>query len=354
MSEITIMHLLKSNQFSGAENVVCQIVKLFEKDENIRHVYCSRDGSVRKVIEANNIEFFGMEKFSIYSIKNVLKELKPDIIHAHDMHASFMASLCAGKIPVINHIHNNNYNSRKISLKSFLYWFAAKKAKYIFWVSNSSYEGYIFHKFFSEKSFVLNNIIDIDSLKNKVLKDQKKYLYDIVFLGRLTFQKNPQRLIDIFEKILIKNSNVQIAIVGSGELEEEIKNKIENKHLNHNVTMLGFQENPYKLLYNAKVMVISSRWEGTPMCALEAMSLGIPIVSTPTDGLCDVIEDGVTGFLSNDDDEIAEYCNRLILDNNLWQEMSKASVDRIHAIMNKKKYKEVVEKIYLGVIKRGQ
>ena len=41
------------------------------------------------------------------------------------------------------------------------------------------------------------------------------------------------------------------------------------------------------MLHDSKVMLMTSLWEGTPMCAVEAMALGVPIVTTPTDGLCD-------------------------------------------------------------------
>lgn len=44
------------------------------------------------------------------------------------------------------------------------------------------------------------------------------------------------------------------------------------------------------------MMIMTSLWEGTPMCALEALAMGIPIVSTPVDGLCDLIENGKNGF----------------------------------------------------------
>ncbi|MFR2721860.1 MAG: glycosyltransferase [Thomasclavelia ramosa] len=50
----------------------------------------------------------------------------------------------------------------------------------------------------------------------------------------------------------------------------------------------------------SKLMIMTSRTEGTPMSALESLTLGKPIVSTPTDGLNELITNNINGFLSND------------------------------------------------------
>lgn len=114
-------------------------------------------------------------------LKRAIREVKPDIIHAHDMRASFIASLVCGKIPVVSHIHNNAFDSRGISLKSIAYIYAGIKAKHIFWVSKSSFEGYQFHRLFKKKSSILYNIINIDTFLKRVELDKNNYYYDIIF-----------------------------------------------------------------------------------------------------------------------------------------------------------------------------
>ena len=157
--------MLQSNRFSGAENVVCQIISLLKQGE-IEFVYCSQDGQIRSALNERGIVFNPLKKMSILEFERVIREEKPDIIHAHDMRASFMAAITCGKIPLISHIHNNNFDSRRVSLKSVLYRYAAMKAKHIFWVSKSSFEGYKFHKGLENKSIVLYNVINIEELKN--------------------------------------------------------------------------------------------------------------------------------------------------------------------------------------------
>ena len=195
-----VLHLLQSNRFSGAENVVCQIIGMMKNEPNIEMVYCSRDGQISEALNERNIAFAPIKELSVKEVKRVIKEQKPDIIHAHDMGASFVAARACGKIPLISHIHNNNFNSRGLSAKSIAYYFAARKSKHIFWVSQSSFDGYAFHKSLKGKSSVLYNIIDVNALYEKTELDGNSYNYDVIYVGRLTYPKDPQRLMRVLKR----------------------------------------------------------------------------------------------------------------------------------------------------------
>lgn len=341
-----IVHLLQSSQFSGAENVVCQIIGLMKNEPDMEMFYCSRDGQIREALEERNISFIPIKDITVDEIKRVIKSYRPDIIHAHDMRASYIAARAAGKIPVISHIHNNNFDSRGLSAKSIAYLYAGFKAKHIFWVSDSSYNGYAFHKLLSRKSEVLYNIIDIEALYKKMKLDTNSYEFDVVYLGRLTYQKNPIRLMSVFKKLIHEVPNVKIAVIGTGELENETREEAERLELGSNVTFLGFQSNPYKILHDSKLMIMTSLWEGTPMCVLEAMSLGVPVVSTPTDGVKVVVENNVTGFLGETDKEIIDCCKKILINTSIRKEMSIASAERARDLMDIKKYKNKIMKAY--------
>lgn len=346
MSKIKIMHLLQSNRFSGAENVVCQIINMMGSYNDIEMAYCSRDGQIREALYERNIEFLPIRNLTVKEVKRIIKEYKPDLIHAHDMRASFIGALACGNIPIISHIHNNNFDSRGISLKSIAYLYAALKAKHIFWVSDSSYEGYYFHNLFKKKSEVLYNIISIDNLYSKMALDNNNYNYDIVYLGRITEQKNPLRLMKICKEIVDQLPSVKIAVIGTGNLEDDTHKEAERLQLGSNVTFLGFQSNPYKVLHDSKLMIMTSLWEGTPMCVLEAMSLGVPVVSTPTDGVKIVVDNGKTGYLDETDEGLVNSCKTILTDTMLRENMSDASIKRAKELMDVEKYKKRIKNAY--------
>lgn len=345
-----ILHLLQSNRFSGAENVVCQIIDMFRNESNIEMIYCSPDGPIKNALTERNIKYICLKKLSIIEIKNVIKREKPDIVHAHDMRASFIAACACAHVPLISHVHNNNINAHGLTPKSFAYLLAAVKAKHIFWVSQSSFDGYIFHKWFKNKSIVLYNIINIDSLYRKMETDINTYDYDVIYIGRLTKQKNPQRLMHVFKKIQSIYPNIKIAVVGTGDLEVETKFLCNELNLQNNVKFLGFQSNPLKILHDATVMIMTSRWEGTPMCALEAMALGVPIVSTPTDGLCELITDGENGYLSDNDDILAKKVIDIITNKSILSTFKKNAKSKAAVINDIDMYKKSILTIYIQSI----
>lgn len=309
-----ILQLLNTNRFSGAENVVCQIINLFSNDQNYEMAYCSLNGDISVTLERKNIRFIPIERMSVSEVKRVISDYKPDVIHAHDVKASLIASMCHKDIKMICTIHANDLKMRKINLKSLCMLKVAKESNHIFWVSRSCYNGYVFKKNVQQQSSILYNVINPSILMEQVKSDDQKYDFDIVYLGRLSKQKNPYRLAEVISKVCEKKPDVKVAIIGDGELREELENIIATRKISGNVTMFGFMNNPYKILIDSKVMIMTSDWEGTPMCVLEAMCLGVPIVSTPVDGIKDLVQNQINGYLSNEIETLANELVKIITD----------------------------------------
>lgn len=342
-----VMHVLNSRIYSGAEKVVCQIIKSFRNVEGMEMVYCSPDSEiVRQMLAEQDVTYLPMETMSTKELGRVIAEQKPDLIHAHDMRASFFVALCCGKIPLVSHIHNNAYDARGLSPKTIAYLLAGFKAKHILWVSNSSFEGYAFHKLFAKKSSVLYNIIDAQAIYQKLAADENAYDYDMIYVGRLTYQKDPQRLMRLCARLKERKPDVKVAIVGTGELLEEVQTLCAQLGIQDNVHFLGFQSNPIKMVHDSKAMILTSRWEGTPMCALEAMALGTPIVSTPSDGMKDIVKDGVSGYLADDDSVMAEKLLKIMEDPAHRASLSEQGKAIFARINDEEHYQEAIAACY--------
>ena len=195
------------------------------------------------------------------------------------------------------------------------------------------------------------NIINVESLYEKLKLDSSYYPYDIVFVGRIVDPKDPFRLLEVCRLVINERKNARIAIVGSGDLEDKVKEKANELGLLNNISFLGFQTNPYKILFDSKVMLMTSKYEGTPMCALEAQALGVPIVSTPVDGMKELIKDGFNGYLTNDNNMLATYVVSILDSELLRQNLSNNA--RAFSIKHNdiNRYREELLQVYRKLVK---
>ena len=342
-----VLHVLNSRIYSGAEKVACQIIHAFEGPGGIQMVYCSPESQiVEQMLREQQVDYRPVPSLTPRALSAVIREVQPDLIHAHDMRAGFVSALCCGKIPLVSHIHNNAYDARGVSLKSIAYLLAGWKARHIIWVSASSYKGYIFHSLFRKKSSVLYNIIDRKEIYAKLEQDPEVYDFDLSYVGRLTYQKDPQRLMRLCARLKEKRPELRAAVVGTGELEEETRELCRELGLERNVQFLGFQSNPMKMIHDSRVLVLTSRWEGTPMCALEAMALGTPVVSTPSDGMRDLIDHGVSGCLGQEDSQLEESILRILEDPEYRQTLSRNGKEKFARINDDARYYQAIAACY--------
>ena len=341
-----ILHLLPTNRFSGAENVACQIINLFSGNTGYEMAYCSPEGPIRRAVEEKGIRFIGLNSFGPRQVRNAIAEYRPDIIHAHDMRASLMSVFINIEIPVIGHIHCNPEANSKLSYRSVLFYIACKRMKHIYWVSNSSFYSYYFHDLVRNKSTILSNVIDEEEVLSRTNESFVFGGYDVSYIGRLSDVKDPLRLMHVIRLVANQFPQLKVAIVGSGEMEDETKAECRRLGLDDNVEFLGYMTNPLGVLKSSKVLIMTSKREGTPMCVLEAQALGIPVVSTPIDGVKDLIVDGENGYLSDSDEELAERITSIITSEVIFKKMSSRSLEKSHIYNDLETYKQTLDFVY--------
>lgn len=342
-----VLHVLYSVVFTGAETVVAQIIDAFRQVPDMEMVYCSRESDeVRNALQVRNIRYVPVSDLTVKELKAVIDREQPDLIHAHDMRASFVSALACGKLSLVSHIHNNAFDARGISPKSIAYLLAGCKAKHIIWVSDNAFQGYCFHSLFRGKSVVIKNIIGTRQIFERKELDNNSYDFDVIYVGRLTYPKNPERLIRVCALMKEHKPDVKFGIVGTGDLDETLKTLCAELGVEENVTFLGYQPNPMKMVSDSKAMVLTSRWEGIPMCALEAMALGIPVVSTPVGDMGDLVDNGINGYLCAEDEEIAESLLKIVSDPAHRAELSENTLKKFAKINDEDKYREAIAALY--------
>lgn len=98
--------------------------------------------------------------------------------------------------------------------------------------------------------------------------------------GRLSPEKNHSRLIQAFSIVHERIPTTRLVIAGEGPLRDQLENEIVSHGLTESVKLVGHTKNPYRLMNFADAFVLSSDYEGQPMVLLEALVLGIPVITT--------------------------------------------------------------------------
>lgn len=144
---------------------------------------------------------------------------------------------------------------------------------------------------------VIPNFIDNNSERASL--DSKS----MIAVGRLSYQKGYERLISAWKFVSEKYPDWTLNIFGGGELKEVLEQQIAENRLSDKVIIHAPSKQIIEEYKNNSALVLSSRYEGLPMVLLEAMSVGLPLISFACQcGPKDVIKQDVNGFLVEDGD----------------------------------------------------
>ena len=128
-----------------------------------------------------------------------------------------------------------------------------------------------------ENVIQIGNPADIEQIHSWSREHASPYENYIVHIGSFVPQKRHDRLLQAYKESGIDES---LVLIGSGKLEPEVRQQAQLLGIDKKVIFAGFHSNPYPLLARAKLLVLSSDYEGLPVVLLESLALGVPTIST--------------------------------------------------------------------------
>ena len=242
----------------------------------------------------------GSNIFILPNIKNLAKHLQAcntilkqghyDVVHDNIMHITIPMMLCAmcNHVPVrILHSHNSKLAETRIKElrnKLFLPLLLLPATEYL---ACSDLAGKLL---FGNHDFtVVPNVISGEKFQFSNEKRNKLRLEVgaeskcvVGSVGRLAEQKNPFFAMDVFKIFLSLMPNAEYWWVGDGPLNEEVKQYVHKKGLDHSVKLLGSRTDVADLYQAMDVFFMPSLFEGLPLTAVEAQAIGLPMVVANT------------------------------------------------------------------------
>lgn len=292
-----IIFILPLFSGGGAERVLINIINgLHNNGHSVGIIVFKRDGPLLSLI-LSEIPIYDLEtkslKNSIFALLRKIWQLRPKVIISTFGYINiFLLSvrwILPRKVKIwvreANLPSGSLLNNKHSKLMDLLYHFFYKKANKVISTSKKMKHEFISDFSVPENSIeLLPNPLDYEKIRQLASPLKRFDNGGVCFVasGRLTFQKGFDRLLLWFSNL--DDNKSTLIILGDGELRQNLINRTKAFNIQERVRFLGFCENPWQWYAGADVFLLSSRWEGMPNAALEALACGTKVIATRESG----------------------------------------------------------------------
>lgn len=280
---------------------------------------------------------------ALFELSAFFRREKPALVHTHSSKAGILGRLAAalaGVRAVVHTFHGFGFNDRQGALTRTVYiWaekFAAMFTDALVFVSKSNMETARTLGIGDPRKYrLIRSGVKLSGLPaeplDKATLGLGQHKPHVVTVGNFKPQKNPVDFLVLAEKVLEKNRDARFVFVGDGPLRDKMEANVLLKGLGGKVALTGWRRDAARILAASEVFVLTSLWEGLPRALVEAMKSGLPPVCYATDGVLDLVRDGVNGYIvaQGDVQGMAEKVNALLTDPALRKKLGQAAAASI-------------------------
>ena len=260
----------------------------------------------------------------LWWFRKYIQKTQPDVVIAFmvSVYTVTLLALMGIDIPVISSVRNDPAYSnlrKKITRKILL-----PRSAHVVVQTQQIKE--FFNKNIQKKTTVIYNPVNeqVFEVKGERLKVNDERLNRIVSVGRLYPQKDQKTMIEAFAKVSKRYPDWSLTIFGEGPEREALESLVERLKVKDKVLLPGRSENIIDELNKSKIFCLSSVYEGMSNALVEAICVGLPIVTTKVSGTEELIKDGENGFIVNigDKEAMAKALVKIIEDENLQNQFA--------------------------------
>lgn len=362
-----IIHLIQALDNGGCENMLLRVLPHLNNFKN-EIITLNHRGELAEKFEEKNIAIFNINQknlLDIFGYFRLLKEIrkeKPDIIFTYLFHADAIGRLFLQlftKIKIIPSLrttyHYKKYWPARFFEKLTKYfvkdYLANSESVKIFYVENIGVA--------PEKITVVSNGIDVafyDRIKrDENLKESleiKKEELAIICVANFHINKGHRYLLEAFEKVYFENKNVKLLLVGNGDEKEKLLKQIKNYRSKNNILFLGKRSDVPQLLKISDIFVLPTLFEGMSNAIMEAMSCGLPIITTDIAENKELIENKKSGILISTQNatEIQKNVLRLLKNESLRKSLGENARNSIKKLCDLDIIIEKMKNFYNSII----
>ncbi len=283
------------------------------------------EGSLRDYARARGVEplvipeILGQASLGLHDVialcklVGVIRRIRPHVVHTHTAKAGFLGRLAARitRVPIVVHTYHGHvlsgyFSQRKTKLLTMMERGLARFSDRLVAVSDQVRDDLVSLGVASSDHFSVVPLgLDLAPMfsagsQRGALRTELGVASDVPLIGivgRLFPIKNHALFLETAACLTRKHPDARFVVVGDGVLRPELEERAGRPDLKGHVFFTGWRFDLPAVYADLDVLVVSSRNEGTPVSAIEAMAAGCPVVATRVGGLPDLIDDGRTGIL---------------------------------------------------------
>lgn len=346
---VNILHISRTMDVGGAERIVYQLASDLKEEFDTVHV-ASTGGLWEQKLNEQGIlhhKILDVETKSpkvvlsnFIRLYKVIKQNNITVIHTHHRMAAFYARILCLFNRKLKHI----YTAHNVFFdKKAFYRFSINNAKVIS-VSKGVDEN-IRSLSLRHSPKVVYNAIKIDKTE---LVDESISSYPgvkIGFIGRLAEAKGLAFLINAMNQL--RDKKLKLFIAGTGQLESELKVKVQELNLKDCIEFLGYREDTGKIISSCDLMIMPSLFEGLPLTLIEYMAYGKLIIATNINGINEILNEK-NGILvqKENSDELAKAISKVVDDPESFVTLSEQASKDYEAIFSYEKFLNGYREVY--------
>lgn len=334
------------------------------------HVFVGEDGPWCRLLEADRIPFTSLshlrrairpvaDAMGLAQVALALRTFRPDLVSAHATKAGWLARLSARLlgVPSVFTVHGSPLSPGRLAPARQVFRRFEQASAWgcgaLVFVSDYDRTVAQEHGIGTPRQHVIvhNAMTDVPPQQRAEPADSPAH---VLMVARLERPKDPLLALDALAQL--RDVPWRFTLVGDGPMRSAVEARIEKHRLRDRVSLPGVVGDVPQRLADAQLFLLASRREGLPLSVLEAMRAGLPVVATDAGGVCEAVEDGVTGFVTPRDDTAAlrDALRALLTDAALRTRMGAAGRARFEQAFSFPRHLRRIWAVYRRVMDQGE
>ncbi|WP_435011869.1 glycosyltransferase (plasmid) [Tundrisphaera lichenicola] len=361
----TICQVLHTLNVGGAEVLAARMARSLRDEFHFVFACLDELGTLGEELRSEGISVEvlgrrpGLDGGCAVRLASMIRRERVDLVHAHQYTPYFYAALarrlCWGPAVLFTEHgrHFPDYPRRKRMLANR---FLLARRDRVIGVGGSVREALIRNEGIpAGRIEVIYNGIDLAPFAAGTGRESARRelgfgLDDLVIfmVARLDRLKDHATAVRALDRVAARRPDVQLCLIGDGPERESIRQEVDRRGLGGRVHLLGMRTDVPRLLPAADILLLTSISEGIPLTIIEGMAAGLPVVATRVGGVCEVVDDGVTGLLAaaEDADALAAAILRLAVDPELRHRLGRSGRERAVALFSEDRMNRAYRRIY--------